>query len=178
VLPAGAAEDLVVRGQQLRLAERRDPELDAGTAHVLADHPLLHDPLALTEFGQEGLDVDQVGFKLHLADPVGEPLEFRGAARLWKRPQVHDGIPRAGDSLVELHHRRLRVGVLAPQVGKGLDDLLLRPEVLRPDGKRTPASRNTRRQPVLVPSEKCRGSAAYIGIPSEMARSRSRVVVL
>ena len=48
----------------------------------------------------------------------------------------------------------------------------------KPAGYSTPASSNSRRHPVLVPSAKCLGSAPYMGMPSSSARSRSMVVVV
>ena len=47
-----------------------------------------------------------------------------------------------------------------------------------PSGCGTPTSANIRRQPVFEPSGASRGSAPYIGIPSERATSRSSSVVL
>src|SRR4051812_40110776 len=52
-LPAGTAEQLVVRGQQFDIAGRRDPELNAGAAQVHAGDALLDDAAT----GCELLDV-------------------------------------------------------------------------------------------------------------------------
>ena len=42
-LPARAAQELVVRREDLDLAERRHAQLDAGAAELVADEPLLDD---------------------------------------------------------------------------------------------------------------------------------------
>ena len=47
-----------------------------------------------------------------------------------------------------------------------------------PSGYGTPTSANIRRHPVFEPSGASRGSAPYIGMPSERATSRSSSVVL
>jgi hypothetical protein len=66
-LPTRAAEQLVMRGQQLHLAAGEHPQLDAGATQLGPADPFLHDAGPLGELGEVGIERYVGRLELHVA---------------------------------------------------------------------------------------------------------------
>ena len=69
-LPGPAAENLVVGGEQLDLAEEGHPDLDGRAAQLLAADPLLDDPCAFGQLVEEPRHVDALVLERHAEDAL------------------------------------------------------------------------------------------------------------
>jgi hypothetical protein len=132
-LAARTAQDLVVGGQELHLAERGHPELDAGAAELPAGDPLLHDPSAFSELARVLVRGHVLELEPHVPDAVPERLDLPPGSGLGQAGEVHDRVALAGDALVELHHRLGHLGSPGPHPGQGPDNFVDAPQVLEPD---------------------------------------------
>ena len=179
-LAARPAEQLVVRREQLDVAERRHAELHARAAELGAGDALLDDA-ASSARGSRGRRRGSISLVLerHRADALERArLRSLGAPGGGQAGEVDERVPPPGDAVVELDERaRPRPACAARRRTSASTTSSTLAESSKPIGCGTPSSRNSRRQPVLVPSGKKRGSAPYIGMPSVSARSRSSVVV-
>jgi hypothetical protein len=127
------AEQLVVRRQQLHVAERRDAQLHARAADLLADDALLDDPAALLELGGVALQGDVRCLEAHLLHARGERAGLTGRARGRQALEVDHRVALARDRLVQLDHRLADARPRLAQAGQRLDHRLDRPQVLAAD---------------------------------------------
>ena len=172
-LAARPAEELVVRGEKLDLAERRDAQLHARASELLARDPLLDHAALLAERrcvavkGETGvLEAHRAHPRLDLSATVassggGRPLRSTSA---FPSPETPSFSLTSTSSMPGLC---ARISAIAGTTSS------IRVSPSRPSGWATPSSAKSRRQPLFVPKWRCRGSAPYIGIPSSRARSRS-----
>ena len=114
-------EDLVVGRDDLDVAVRRHLELDARTAHVRPDEPLLDDAAARGEARQIRVDAHAAGVERHALEPLGDALPLTVAAGRGQPAEVDDGVALAGDAVVELDHHLDEPGPRGTQAHDRLD---------------------------------------------------------
>ena len=114
-------EDLVVGRDDLDVAVRRDLELDARTAHVRPDEPLLDHAAARGEAGQIRVDAHAAGVERHALEPLGDALPLTVSAGRGQLAEVDDGVALAGDAVVELDHHLDELGLRGTQAHDRLD---------------------------------------------------------
>ena len=133
-----------MRGEQLHLAERRDAKLHAGAEELFAGDPLLDDGAALGELRRVGRETLVRLLEAHVAHLrfdrralVGRALVGRalvGRARHRQTLEIHERVPLARHSLVQLDEDLSQSGLARPQRGDGLDDGGNGRQVLDPEG--------------------------------------------
>src|SRR4051812_13935577 len=104
-LAARAAQELIVRGQELDVAQRRDAQLHARAPHLQAVHALLDDPAVLRQPAEIPVEPDVGLLERHRVQAARELLPLVGGSRRGQLAQVDDRVAAARDALVELDDR-------------------------------------------------------------------------
>ena len=120
---------------------------------------------------------DPLTLELHRLQPGHDGWTLLRRPGTRQAAQVDDGVPGPGDALVELDHGHLD-GPSSAKAEERVDDVVEGAQVLLAERVVDARLSKMRRQPDLVPSTRCRGSAPNIGTPSSIARSRSSVDVV
>ena len=129
-LAAQPAEQLVVRREELDLAERRDPQLHAGALEVLALDALLDHAAALQELGDIARVRRVQQLELHLLHRAEDRFLLAVGARSGHVGEVDEGVALAGHTLVQLDEHLTDRWLAGAHVGDGVDRVVDRREVL------------------------------------------------
>ena len=124
--------------EQLDVAERGHPHLDARAAQIFADDPLLDDAGPRGQPVEEHREVRLLALERHGHHAVAQGVALRGVAAGGQAHEVDLGVAGPGHALVELDHGGGRSGTRGPQSGEGGHDVVDGPDVVDPHGVRDP----------------------------------------